>query len=94
MVLLIDVAAFKTSGKIGVRPATYNFDNNVINIINRMINEKAITSESSADISKVILAFKTLDYDENAIAKAIDLLKNPITLKNGKQYNMDGNYNK
>lgn len=85
----IDVAAFKTSGKIGVRPATYNFDNNVINIINRMISEKAITSESSADISKVILAFKTLDYDENAIAKAIDLLKNPITLKNGKQYNMD-----
>lgn len=85
----LDVAAFKTTGRIGVRPATYNFDDNVINIINRMINEKAITSESSADISKVILAFKTLDYDENAIAKTIDLLKNPITLKNGKQYNMD-----
>lgn len=86
---LIDTTAFKTQGKIGVRPATYNFDDKVIKIIDRMIDEKAITPDSSADISKIILAFKNLDYDPDAIAKTMDLLKNPITLKNGKQYDID-----
>ncbi len=86
----MEIAAFKTNrGNAGVRKVTYNFDENVINIINRMVEEKAITSESDANIAQVIGAFKILDYDENAITKAIELLKNPITLKNGKQYEMD-----
>ncbi len=88
----IDIAAFKTKGRIGIRPETYNFDDNVINIINRMIKEKAITSESNADISQVILAFKLLDYDENAINTTMKLLKEPITLENGKQYDLDAEF--
>mgnify|MGYP007070235255 CR=1 FL=1 len=45
-----------------------------------MIDEKAITPESDANISQVILGFKLLDYDETAISTTMKLLKNPIIL--------------
>lgn len=71
---------------------TFNFDENVINVINRMVEEKAITPESDANISQVILGFKLLDYDETAINTTMKLLKNPITLENGKQYDLDADF--
>ena len=89
----MEIAAFKSNrGKIGVRPMTFNFDENVINVINRMVEEKAITPESDANISQVILGFKLLDYDETAINTTMKLLKNPITLENGKQYDLDADF--
>ena len=89
----MEIAAFKSNrGKVGIRPVTFNFDENVINVINRMVEEKAITPESDANISQVILGFKLLDYDETAINTTMKLLKNPITLENGKQYDLDADF--
>jgi len=94
----MEIAAFTNNSKVVVNPLkrqkrpTFNFDENVINVINRMIKEKAITPESDANISQVILGFKLLDYDENAINTTMKLLKNPITLENGKQYDLDANF--
>lgn len=82
----MDIAAFKTN----VFPVkTYNFDEKVVEIINQLIEEKVITPESPANLAMVIKAFKLQDYDENAINTAKQYLSNPITLENGKEYQMD-----
>lgn len=89
--VLIDAAAFKTNRTVQQTPLTYSFDDKAIKLINDFIENKSITQETQGNVRALVNNIKLLDYDPAAVDLAKDLLKNPLTLSNGKSYNIDVN---
>ena len=91
VVSLMESAAFKTNRTQNQLSLTYGFDDRAIKLINDLVEDKAITPESNTNIRELIKTIKLLDYDTQVVDTAKDLLKNEVTLQNGKSYKIDPN---
>ena len=91
VVSLMESAAFKTNRTQNQLSLTYGFDDMAIKLINDLVEDKAITPESNTNIRELIKTIKLLDYDTQVVDTAKDLLKNEVTLQNGKSYKIDPN---